>query len=295
MDRDLKNNIISLILVTLFSAVGFFVGGYIEKQNQTEQFVHQLQKELYDKGATEIGAVRAAKSSVISKFHEKPGLTSYELEKEYKILQEALGSFWEYIEELKRYGSSEQIELASELEEWYRFSYAEIHTHYKQAENVQETVRKLLLIENTKTDWFKGMNATLENEIEGLVRNENRLYYTLRIYRSPVENSFEQYFYYLFRNELGLTTTSDMAKSINSIPVLIKEYKEFSFKEKAFPFVFGTGRIFQSPKLEYKGDVEGIEKNNQLIHHQLKVKFIAQVIEQDANLQNILKSRKETE
>lgn len=239
--------------------------------------------------------MRTAKSSVISKFHEKPGLTSYEFEKEYQTLQEALGSFWEYIAELKRYGSSEQIELVSELEEWYRFSYAEIHAHYKQAENVQKAARKLLLIENIKTDWFKDMNEALENEIENLVRNENRLYYTLSNYRGPIESSFEQYFYYLFRNELGLTTTSDMTKSINSIPTLIKEYKEFDFKEKTFPFVFGTARIFQSPKLEYKGDVEMIEKNNQLIHHQLKVKFLAQVIEQDVNLQNILKSRKETE
>ena len=181
------------------------------------------------------------------------------------------------------------------MEEWTRFSYAEIHSHYLQAENVQATARKLLLSEDSESEWFQILEATLMDEIQALVRNENRMYYTLNNYRQPVEDALEQYFYYLFRKELGLESTVNMANSINSIPQLVKEYKAFKFQKKKFPFVFGTARIFQSPDLVDKGDVRRVEENNEQIHHQLKLKFLAQVIEHSPELKRILEKRNESD
>ncbi len=78
-------------------------------------------------------------------FSKDYALTSFEMESGYKKLQEALLSYGDYVNELQRYGNSGQVQTAQDIQQWMRDLYADFHMQYGTAQQVQKTVRELLL------------------------------------------------------------------------------------------------------------------------------------------------------
>ena len=77
MDKDLKNKIVIFLLgVAIATPVSLLFQDYLKNKNRDQEFLHQLQKEYYDKGAAEIKSLMSAKSAVISKFHQDSLLMS---------------------------------------------------------------------------------------------------------------------------------------------------------------------------------------------------------------------------
>lgn len=295
MNKELRNNIITAIVTASLTATGFFGKDWYDEKNRKKQFVAELHKQLYDKGAAELDRLNTAYSELQAVFGKGYALTSYELDPAYMRFQEAVESYQRYIKELERFGNSGQVQVAKNLSEWVIGLYADFNSQYNSAEQVQSRVRELLLVENPKSDLFKFVNDALESDLERLIQNENRVYYEAGRHKMPVISGLEQYFNYQFRSALGLDATTDMAKAINELPELTKRKPESEYKEKQLPFMFAENRVFQAPTLEFSGQGDFFKQKNDALKAQAKMKFISLVIENDKQLQEILKKRKSSE
>lgn len=292
ISKELRNNIITALVTAALTAAGFVGKDYIDEKNRQKQYIGELHKQLYDKGAVELEKINSAYSELQSLLGKDYALTTYEFDASYTKLQEAIESYQKYIRELERFGNSGQVQVAKNLDEWVIGLYAEFNLQYKSAEQVQRRVRELLLIENTKSDFFKATNAALDSDIERLIQNENRVYYEAGWFKKPVINGLEQYLNYQFRSAIGLDATADIAKAVNDLPELSKRKPETEYKKSNIPFVFAEGRAFEAPTLEFKGEIGHLKQKNEILKERVKVKFIAQVIQHDKDIQELLKKRK---
>lgn len=297
MNRELRNNIIIAIVTASLTAGGFIGKDWYDAKNRKKQYVEEIHRQLYDKGAAELDRLNSAYYNLQSVLGKGYALTTYELDPSYTKFREAIESYQIYIKELERYGNSGQVQVAKNLSEWVVGLHAEFNLQYKSAEQVQQRVRELLLIENPKSDLFIFVDEALDADLERLVQSENRVYYESGWYKKPIINGLEQYFNYQFRSALGLNATTDMAKTISELPVLVKRKPESEYKEKVLPFMFAENRVYQAPTLVFsESDVDGFFKQkNDFLKEQAKFKFIALVIENDESLQETLKKRKLSE
>lgn len=161
MNKELRNNITTAILTASLTAAGFVGKDWYDEKNRNKQFVAELHKQLYDKGAAELDRLNIAYSELQSVFSKGYALTTYELDPAYTKFQEAVESYQRYIKELERFGNSGQVQVAKNLSEWVIGLYAEFNLQYKSAEQVQRRVRELLLVENPKSDLFRFLNERL--------------------------------------------------------------------------------------------------------------------------------------
>lgn len=292
ISKELRNNIVTALVTAALTATGFVAKEYIDEKNRQKQYIGELHKQLYDKGAVELEKINSAYSELQSLLGKDYALTTYEFDASYTKLQEAIESYQKYIRELERFGNSGQVQVAKNLDEWVIGLYAEFNLQYKSAEQVQRRVRELLLIENTKSDFFKATNGALDSDIERLIQNENRVYYEAGWFKKPVINGLEQYLNYQFRSAIGLDATADIAKAVNDLPELSKRKSETEYKESSIPFVFAEGRAFEAPTLEFKGEIGHLKQKDEILKERVKMKFIAQVIQHDKDIQELLKKRK---
>lgn len=292
INKELRNNIITVFVTASLTATGFVGKEYIDERNRQKQYIGELHKQLYDKGAVELEKINSAYSELQSLLGKDYALTTYEFDASYTKLQEALESYQKYIRELERFGNSGEIQVAKNLDEWVIGLYAEFNLQYKLAEQVQRRTRELLLIENTKGDFFKVTSAALDSDIEKLIQNENRVYYEAGWFKKPVINGLEQYLNYQFRSAIGLDATVDIAKAVNDLPELSRRKPETEYKESSIPFVFAEGRAFEAPTLEFKGEIGHLKQKDEILKERVKMKFIAQVIQHDKDIQELLKKRK---
>lgn len=292
MTKELRTNIITALISAVLTTAGFLGKEYFDEKNRQKQYVGELHKQLYDKGAVELEKINSAYSELQSLLGKSYALTTYELEPSYTKFQDSVESYQKYVRELERFGNSGQVQVAKNLNEWLIGLYAEFNLQHKIAEQVQRTARELLLIEDTKSELFKSSNEALTTELERLVQNENRIYYEVGWYKKPVINGLEQYLNYQFRSAIGLDATTDIAKAVNDLPELSKRKPESEYKESNVPFVFAEGRAFQAPTLEFKGDDSFFKKKNEVLKGRAKMKFISQVINNDKDLQELLRKRK---
>lgn len=292
ISKELRNNIITALVTAALTATGFIGKEYVDEKNRQKQYIGELHKQLYDKGAVELEKINSAYSELQTLLGKDYALTTYELDTSYTKLQEAIESYRKYIRELERFGNSGQVQVAKNLEEWVIGLYAEFNLQYKNAEQVQRLVRELLQIENTKSDFFKATNTALDSDLERLIQNENRVYYETGWFKKPVISGLEQYFNYQFRSAIGLEATADIAKAVNELPELSKRKPESEYKESNIPFVFAEGRAFEAPTLEFKGEIDHLKQKNEILKERVKMKFIALVIQHDKEIQELLKKRK---
>ena len=291
MNIDLRNNLIMALVGAILASGGFLAKDYFEAEGKKEKFAFELHKKLYDEGATAIKNVNKAYSAIYGLYGENFGLTPTELSEAHIAFSEALDKYSDYIDELERYGSTGQVEVAKNHRQWLWGVYAEFDLHFKTAQQVETRAKDLLLIDDVESEHFKFVNEALESDIERLVRNENRIFYSIGWHKKPVINGLEQYLNYQFREALGIPVTTDMAKSINSLPELSEKSNNFEFKEKKLPFMFAEGRSFQAPTLEFEGETSFFEEKNEVLAHNVKMKFITSAIDSDKQLQKELSKR----
>lgn len=292
MTKELRNNIITALITAALTTAGFLGKEYFDEKNRQKQYIGELHKQLYDKGAAELEKINSAYSELQSVLGKNYALTTYELDPSYAKFQDSVESYQKYIRELERFGNSGQVQVAKNLDEWLIGLYAEFNLQYKIAEQVQRRVRDLLLIENTKSDYFKSSSDALDTELVRLVQNENRVYYEAGWYKKPVINGLEQYLNYQFRSAIGLDATIDIAKAVNDLPELSKRKPDSEYKESNIPFVFAEGRAFQAPTLEFKGDIDHLKQKNEILKARVRMKFIAKLVDHDKTLQEVFKQRK---
>ncbi|MCP4550758.1 MAG: hypothetical protein GY834_01685 [Bacteroidetes bacterium] len=292
MNIDLKNNLIMALVGAILASGGFIAKDYFETEGEKDKFAFELHKMLYDKGATAIKNVNKAYSALYGLYSEDFGLTPTELSEAHSSFGEALERYSDYIDELERYGTTGQVGVAKNHSKWLWRVYAEFDLHFKIAKQVEKRAKSLFLIDDAESEYFKFVNDALESDIERLVRNENRIFYSIGWHKKPVINGLEQYLNYQFREALGIPATTDMATSINSIPKLSEKSNDFEFKEKKLPFMFAAGRAFQAPTLEFEGDTSFFEEKNEILSYNVKMKFIVSAIEGDKQLQEELSKRK---
>ena len=292
ISKELRNNIITVLVTAALTTTGFLGKEYVDEKNRQKQYIGELHKQLYDKGAAELEKINSAYSELQSLLGKDYALTTYELDASYTRLQEAIESYRKYIRELERFGNSGQVQVAKNLEEWVIGLYAEFNLQYKTAAQVQRRVRQLLEIENAKSNFFKSTNGALDSDLERLIQNENRVYYEAGWFKKPVISGLEQYLNYQFRSAIGLEATADIAKAVNDLPELSKRKPESEYKVSNIPFVFAEGRAFAAPTLEFKGEIDHLKQKNEILKERVKMKFIAQVVQHDKDMQELLKKRK---
>lgn len=292
INKELRNNIIVAIITSALTSAGFLGKEYFYEKTRQKQYIGELHKQLYDKSAIELENINSAHSDIQSLLGKNYALTTYEFDASYTKLQETIDSYQKYIRELERLGNSGQVQVAKNLEEWVIGLYAEFDLQYKAAEQVQRRVRELLLIENTSSDLFKATSSALDSDIERLIQSENRVYHETRWFKRAVIDGLEQYLNYQFRHAIGLDATTDIAKAINGLPEISKRKPETEYKESSIPFVFAEGRAFGAPNLEFKGEIGHFKQKDEILKERVKVKFIAQVIQHDQGIQELLKKRK---
>lgn len=293
MSKELRNNIITALVTASLTAVGFFGKEHYDEKNRNSEFVATLYKDLYNKGATEHDNFNKAYSDLHSLFAKGYGLTSYELEPAYKEFIKSIESYQRYIDELERYGNSNQVRVAKNLNEWMWALYADFKMQYDKAEQLQNRSRELLRIENTKSEWFKESNNRFDKELEDFMQSENKVYYTTSLNEMPVIRGLEQYFNYQFRVSLGFDVTSDMQKEIEELPQLTKKKPETEYKDKKLPFVFAEQRVFEAPTLEFRGETDVLKYKDDMLRENIKMKFLSFVIDNDKELRDSLEKRKE--
>lgn len=292
INKELRNNIITVLVTSALTSAGFLGHDYINKKNKQKQYIEELHKKLYDKEAVQIEKINSAISKYQSLLERDYALTTYEHDASKIQLQNAIDSYRKYIRELERFGNSGEIQVAKNLDSWVIGLYTDLNMQYKLAEQAQRRARELLLIEDTKSNFFKVTDAALDSDILELIQNENRVYYETVWFKQPVINGLEQYLNYQFRSAIGLEATTDIANVVNNLPELLKRKPENKYKESNIPFVFAEGRSFESPTLEFKGNIGYLKQKDEILKERAKQKFIAQVIQHDKDIQEILKRRK---
>jgi len=105
----------------------------------------------------------------------------------------------------------------------------------------------------------------------------------------------EQYFNYQFRTSIALPVTADIAEVINGLPERSKGKSDQEYKDKELPFMFAENRVYQAANMTFTSNDPDkfYERKNALLKEQVKIKFIAHVIENDKDLQQLLKDKKE--
>ncbi len=299
MNKELKNGLIiglfSSILSMAVTSVVFLGKNYFDEKNKKEQFAFDVYKKLYDESASKLKKVEKTYAALFSLYSGGFGLTSFEVTKEYHAFYEAISEYSRYISELERYGTNGQIKVAKNLEQWLYGIYSEFSTHFHDAQRVEKNVKKLLLLGDVNSEYFKAVDKRLESDIENLVRNENRIYYSISQGKKLVANSMEQYLNYQFRQAMDMQATGYMINAINQLSEVVKKSNEFRFEKKKLPFMFAEGRAFQTASLEFEGDTAFFERKNVFLKKNIKLKFLSTVIENDPLLQSNLKNRKTKE
>lgn len=291
MNKELKNGIILAIVSALFGVAGFYGSQYYQSETKKTEYRLKLTEKLYEKN---YGATEDLKKSVddfILLFGNSFALTSYEIKPKLESFEKALDVYEKHLSELKRLGSSSQIEVAKSYLDWvYSIRFA-FNLQYKMATSVEDRVAELLLNQDKGEELVKFIDDALNVEIERLVRAENSLYYGEGHYKRTVLINFEQYLNYQFRYELGLDATLDMKESIESLPAAIDRSNGFVFKEKSLPFAFASGRqIFtETLTLSEAGDL--MELKDEQLRPITKLKFISAVLEHNAPLREELETR----
>lgn len=226
----------------------------------------------------------------IQLFGEDFALTSYEIKPKLENFEKALSVYEKHVSELKRLGSSSQIEVAKSYLEWVYSIRLVFNLQYKMATSVENRVAELLLNQDENEEFIEFIDNALDTEIERLVRSENTLYYSEGRYKRTVIVKFEQYLNYQFRLDLGLEATLDMKESIESLPKAIEQVN-YVFKEKKLPFAFASGRQMFADTLTLSEAGNLVGQKDQRLRPIVKMKFISAFIENNKILRKELDSK----
>lgn len=285
MNIDLKNGIIFAIISALFGVVGYFGAQHFQAENKKFEYKLKLTEKLYEKNSKSTRVLVDSISGYIKIFGNDFGLSSKEIAPALDKFDTALKVYEDHVLELKRLGTTEQIEAAKNILDWsYSFKLT-FQLQHDTAVNIENRAYELLTIDKkTNEDAFDFVNKALENELERLIRMENRIYYSEGAYKLAVIRGLEQYLNYYFRIEMGLKATLDMSESINKLPETIKNSNEFEFSEKVYPYSFAAHRKMFAPELDMSNMGEIMADKDVYLRNQVKLGFLTKVIDGNDHL-----------
>lgn len=294
MNLELKNGIILAVIASIFGVIGFFGAQHFQAETKKADYKLKLTEKLYEKNYKSTRELIDSASNFISIFGNGFGLTSKEIQKPLDKFNTSLKAYNDHVLELKRLGTSEQIEVAKNILDWAYSIRMNFQLQHDSAANVENRAYELLNVDKeSNEELFNFVNEALDSEIERLVQSENRIYYSEGTYKIPVIRSLEQYLNYYFRTELGLEATKDMSDSIKNLPEKIKASNAFEFTEKLYPFSFAAQRQVFSPELSLKNMGEIMSDKDKYLKQQIKLKFLAEAIVGNKELQEKLSSQTE--
>lgn len=292
MNLELKNGIILAVIASVFGVVGFFGAQHFQAETKKADYKLKLTEKLYEKNYKSTRELIDSTSNFTKVFGGGFGLTSKEIEKPLEKFNTSLKSYSDHVLELKRLGTSEQIEVAKNILDWAYSIRMNFQLQHDSAANVENRAYELLNInKESNEELFDFVDEALDSEIERLIRSENRIYYSEGMYKLSVIRSLEQYLNYYFRSELGLEATKDMSDSINELPEKIKASNAFEFTEKLYPFSFAAQRQVFSPELSLKNMGELMSDKDKYLKQKIKLKFLATVINGNKELEKKLSSK----
>lgn len=295
MNKELKNGIILAIVSASFGLSGFYGSQYYQSETKKTEYRLKLTEKLYEKNYEATEELKKSVDGFILLFGNSFALTSYEIKPKLDDFEKALDVYEKHLSELKRLGSSSQIEVAKRYLDWvYSIRFA-FNLQYKMAASVEDRVAELLLNKDKDEELIKFIDDALNDEIERLVNAENSLYYGEGHHKRKVLSDFEQYLNYQFRYELGLEATLDMKTSIERLQTVIDKSNSFVFKEKHLPFAFASGRQFFSETLTLSEAGDLMELKDKQLRPMTKLKFISAVLKHNDSLREELKSKSSKE
>jgi hypothetical protein len=113
--NELRDKILIALLGAAITAVGFLAKDHFEHKNKRDEYVKELHKKLYDKGAEELEKVNSAYSELYKLYSSEYAISTYEQEGYFKKFQDAIKSYAKYLKELERYGNSAEVQVAALL------------------------------------------------------------------------------------------------------------------------------------------------------------------------------------
>jgi hypothetical protein len=282
---DLKNGIVLAIIAASFGVIGFFGAQHFQAENKKVEYRLKLTEKLYEKNSKSTRVLVDSISGFIKIFGDDFGLSSKEIVPALEKFNTALKVYEDHVLELKRLATTEQIEAAKRILDWsYSFKFT-FQLQHDSAVNIENRAYELLKInKQDNEDAFDFVNKALENELENLIRMENRIYYSEGIYKLSVIRGLEQYLNYYFRFEMGLEATLDMSKSINKLPETIKNSNEFKFSKKVYPYSFAAHRKMFAPELDMSNMGEIMADKDVYLREQVKLEFLRKVIDSHDHL-----------
>lgn len=251
MATTLKEQLITIILSSVLTSVGWVVIQNYNEEKRQEHFVNTLHKDLYDKSAVALEDIDDKYSKLLAVYSEGFGLSTYEYKKEFDDFAEAVKYYQIYVKELKRYGNSSQVQAASSIENLVWALYGDFYLHYKAVQQLEDSIKSLLINERPGKDLYELLSQVLDPKLDDLIQLENRIYYEITYYKKPLINAYREYLNYHFRLSIGLQATEDMAKEISSIEERSKRDPKNEYTDKALPFMFSENRVYQGPALNF--------------------------------------------
>ncbi|MDH0177343.1 hypothetical protein N7319_19260 [Aeromonas dhakensis] len=295
MNKELKNGIILAIVSASFGLGSFYGSQYYQSETKKTEYRLKLTEKLYEKNYEATEELKKSVDGFILLFGNSFALTSYEIKPKLDSFEKALNVYEKHLSELKRLGSSSQIEVAKRYLDWvYSIRFA-FNLQYKMATSVEDRVTELLLNKDKDEEFIRFIDDALNDEIERLVNAENYLYYGEGHHKRKVLSDFEQYLNYQFRYELGLEATLDMKTAIERLQTTIDKSNNFVFKEKHLPFAFASGRQLFSETLTLSKAGDIMELKDKQLRHMTKLKFISAVLEHNDSLREEFKSKSSKE
>jgi len=294
MNKELKNLIIVSLLTAALTSVGFFVTQEWNERNRKKQSIEAIHKDLYDKGASALSELEKEYGMIYGLMSNKYAISTFEWSERYENFYDALVHYQDYVSELRRYGTSSQVETAGELFDSYRLLYADFNALFSTSELIESQMKNHLtrFAPFRSEEEINGFNNRFVEDLDRLMQYENSVYYEVAKYKMPLIRAQKQLLFFHFRQSLGLEATVEMAELINRIPEISKRNPENVYKESPLPFMFAEQRAMQAPTLEFSKDDDFLVKKNITLRDRVLVKFGSLVIENNEPLKKMIEDKK---
>lgn len=290
MNKDFKSKVlivlISAFMGSLFTLGASFILATYQQEVEKEKNTFALNKELYDKHHKNITIVKKAYQNLFSRYGESFGITTFEIEKEYEAFKAAKSSYSTFVNELERYGNDEQLHAVNLMQNILHQAFFEFYVMHGNAKRIQKEFEIILPIKDRKSDRFKLHDDIINTELDRLIKNENRAFYTLQLHTWPLILDIEQYINFSFRKALELEQTASIIESVSRIDDGIKNRNDFVYKEKDQPYLIAKMRSRSSPDIIIQGDTTDIVNAGERIN--TLNKFALLTINNSEYLQHVL-------
>jgi hypothetical protein len=280
MNKKLRNSILLVLISAALTSLGWYAKMMFAEGQRQEQVEYAQNKRLYDDHHSSFSDVENRLRILLSKYGKNYALTTYETQDALNLFLDAKDAYVAFAGELDRYGNDEQIYAVSLVQQTIYGICSELGMLQKNAQRVQKEFIATFQAESNSTEssWHVRI---IESEMDLLIRNENRAYYTLKEYYWPLLNDLEQYVNYAFRRSLNIRQTKSILEAIDRLQG--RNGTTFEYQVKDTPYLVAKNRAMTSPYMIFNASlgnrIDAAAKSNVLS------KFAYQVLDKNKYLQ----------